>query len=295
MAERTYGEHEIKALLERAAQLQAMVGGDPTSDTGLTLAELEDIAAEAGIDPAFLRAAAREAETGPAPRTVAGQTKTHVFVERTVPGSLSDTEWEAAVLRLRQQFSSDLVTAFGGGPQYGPGIAEALGTTREWRHTTSLGVATTVTIRSVEGMQHLRIQRRVGLGSPRVEGISYGALLALLFSGIGIAVLSAPVLFVPLMIALFLLTFPLIELLDRRWRKQKLAEIQEVADDIAGIIRNAEPEEEETRAITEETRGVEAIAPATPSSHARLLDLDALPDVDEVELRRHKANRAKTP
>ena len=288
MNERTYTEREIEALLERAAHLQA--SADEDEGHGLTLAELEQIAAESGIDPKFLRVAAREAKTGLSPHGVSGQTSTHVFVERTVPGTLTDDEWETVVLRLRKQFSSDLSSSFGQGPIYGPGVTEVFGTMREWRHTTGLGVSTTVTIRSVEGVQHMRVQRRVGLGSPRAEGIGYGATLALLLTAILIpATPLAPVAFVPLLLLLFLVAFPAVEVLDRRWRQGKLEEVEEVVDAIAAIIRDDETVPDAT---TEQASEGEQDGARAPSALGEVFD--SLPDVDDVELRRHKAPRTRS-
>lgn len=266
MTERTYGEREIKDLLERAAHLQA-ASADDGAGPGLTLAELEQIAAESGIDPQFLRLAAHEAEAGITPRDTSGQTDTHIFVERTVPGTLTEAQWESVVLRLRERFGSDLALSFGLGPQYGHGVTETLGTAREWRHTTSAGVSTTVTIRSVEGVQHLRLQRRVGLASPRLEGLMYGFFAALLAGLVGAAVTEAVWgLFLTLAAALALAA-PAIEFLDRRWRGGKLDELNEVADDIANIIHDPAAQSEAPR------------SDAVAEIEAPAFDLDVLPDL----------------
>ena len=59
---RTYSEREVADIIERAAERQATA--DRTDDRpGLTLDEIERIGAEAGLDPAALRAAANEADT----------------------------------------------------------------------------------------------------------------------------------------------------------------------------------------------------------------------------------------
>ena len=65
---RVYGEKEVGRLLERATELQHVSA--PSGTSGLTLAELEQIAAEAGIDPMYLRRAAQELEAGPEGSTV---------------------------------------------------------------------------------------------------------------------------------------------------------------------------------------------------------------------------------
>jgi hypothetical protein len=58
-ATRRYSENEVGLILRRATEMQR---AEPTAadPAGLTLAELEDIATEAGIDPALLRRAASE-------------------------------------------------------------------------------------------------------------------------------------------------------------------------------------------------------------------------------------------
>ena len=60
---RVYGEKEIGQILKRATDLQHEEPSAPSA-AGVTLAELEDIAAEAGIDPVYLRRAAMEVDSG---------------------------------------------------------------------------------------------------------------------------------------------------------------------------------------------------------------------------------------
>jgi hypothetical protein len=53
--ERRFDDAEVARVLERAAKLEATRGGSQ----GMTLAEIEDIAAKAGLDPALVRQAAQ--------------------------------------------------------------------------------------------------------------------------------------------------------------------------------------------------------------------------------------------
>ena len=60
---RIYTDKEISAVLKRATELQGAQG--PAGGTsGLSLDELEQIAAEVGIDPNYVKAAALELEEG---------------------------------------------------------------------------------------------------------------------------------------------------------------------------------------------------------------------------------------
>lgn len=62
---RRYGDDDIARILRRAAEFQRATPSRP-DPSGLTLAELEEIALEAGIDPENLRRAAAEVGRGPA-------------------------------------------------------------------------------------------------------------------------------------------------------------------------------------------------------------------------------------
>ncbi|MBO6575042.1 MAG: hypothetical protein JJ896_06495 [Rhodothermales bacterium] len=235
MPNRTFSEEEIQALLKRATQLHLMDEGDKP---GLTLKDLEHIAADAGIPPQYLRAALHEADNQVSSRDTSGHTKTHVFIERVVEGELDDDEWEQVVYRMRKEYSNDMNEAWGAPALYGRGVTETLGKTREWRHTSSLGVVTTLTIRSAEGKQFINFQRRVGLGSPRAEGWGYGAILALLAGAIAGGVLGSVLALFMVFFAVLFIAAPGIEYLDRRWRDKVLREMGGVADDICRVMHD---------------------------------------------------------
>lgn len=64
MAEHKYGKDEIQEILKKAAEKQQKSQSTNAIDVGLSLDEIERIAAEAGIDPRFVRAAALETSPG---------------------------------------------------------------------------------------------------------------------------------------------------------------------------------------------------------------------------------------
>jgi len=91
-AARRYDEKEVARLLKRASELQraAPTVRDPT---GLTLQELEEIAAEAGLDASMLRQAAAELDAGIGASGAGLGTRfmgapLRVVLERPVPGEL---------------------------------------------------------------------------------------------------------------------------------------------------------------------------------------------------------------
>lgn len=240
MAERTFSEEQVQSLLKRATELHLMEDGD---QPGLTLKDIEHIATDAGIPPKYLRAALHEADHQVSTRNNSGHTRTHVFVERTVPGELTDQEWESVVFKLRKEYGNDLAGVYGLGAQYGLGLTESLGNAREWRHSTTSGVVSTFTIRSAEGNQHISFQRRVGMSSPRVEGLAYGLIAALVAATVGGLITQSVLWVVLIFMAALAMAAPTIERLDRKWRNGKLANMEKVTDEIAQLIVNRDEDE----------------------------------------------------
>lgn len=123
MDERQYDEQEVREIFDRASR---PVGGEPSravgSAGGFTLAELQEIGAEAGIDPARVAEAARALDrprSAPPPtRRLAGLP---IGVSRTVrlPAGFDDAAWHRLVVDLRETFEAR-------------GRVEVHGAFREW-------------------------------------------------------------------------------------------------------------------------------------------------------------------
>src|SRR5437764_11565147 len=62
-----FTEKQVSAILKRAAELQTARGDAADPAAGFSLAQLQQAAAELGIDPGFLEAAAAEMEKGRRP------------------------------------------------------------------------------------------------------------------------------------------------------------------------------------------------------------------------------------
>ena len=280
---RTYSEREIASIIERAAERQAEADRSEGAP-GLTLDEIERLGAEAGIDPAHLRAAAQE--VGARGRTVsgdAGMTRTHVHVERWVDGPLTDEAWEDTVAELRQRFGAEMMAMFG---MPSPASVQQVGQSHEWSHTSGLGIQTRVTVSPRGDRTRLRITQLVGLSSTRVEGIGYGLLLAFFLGGPaggGLAAwLGAPgsVALVSALLGVLLVAavaIPLVTKLDRDWRQKKLRNLGTLADDLAPIL--AAPREASLEGAAVPVGG--------------RLDLDALGDAPDADARRPTQGRVR--
>ncbi len=119
--ERRYSEDELRAIFARAARRQDEADRAEAASTGqLTLAELQEIGAASGIDPAHVAAAAGELAAGP-PEAVPTFLGAPTEVERTrlLPGPVSDEAWARMVAEVRRTFGAD-------------GSAGQIGPIREW-------------------------------------------------------------------------------------------------------------------------------------------------------------------
>lgn len=101
---RVYGDKEIGRILQRATDLQHQ---EPTAPAaGVTLDELEEIAAEAGIDPRYLRRAALEVDSivhGSSIWTRVAGDDLILIREIELPGELQESGFERIVAVIQTQ------------------------------------------------------------------------------------------------------------------------------------------------------------------------------------------------
>ena len=107
MTERRFNEAEVAAILERAAEAQHTGSRQLPSGEGMTLAEVQAIGSEVGIDPRLVAQAATTLDK-------VGRSTSRRFlglpigVGRTIDlgRKLSDDEWERLVVDLRETFDA---------------------------------------------------------------------------------------------------------------------------------------------------------------------------------------------
>lgn len=168
---KAYGEREIGAILRRAAELQATHdGAAAAARTGATLVDLEQAAADVGIEARFVRAAAVEHE-GRTPDSVPASL---VELRREIQGEVTDETWDEIVAELRRTFGD-------------PGTISRSGCSYEWHWSGDLCIAH-VTVRPRNGHSEIEILspvRNVVAMSWIMTGI--GGLFALLVSLVPLA------------------------------------------------------------------------------------------------------------
>lgn len=166
-AARRYSDEEVSLILRRAAELQA---DQPGAAGGTSLAELEDVAREAGLDPALVRRAAADlavASPAAAPSRFLGAA-TRLYVERVVDGELAMDDVEALVAEVRRSFGeAGLVSTLGHTVTWSPSPAGAYGP----RNQSARQLTVTVTTRG--GQTTLRAEENLG---PLAGGL-FGGLM----------------------------------------------------------------------------------------------------------------------
>lgn len=168
---RRYTEKEVARLLRRATELQRSEPSVPNPG-GFTLAELEEVALEAGIDPRYLRRAAAELQAGGEAdvwEKLVGAPIGFVL-ERTVPGELPESRFE------------ELVPLLSAGTM-GQGNASAVGKTLTWSSRSDSNTSSQqVMVQAREGETLIRVEERLG----GFAGGLFGGLLGGVGGGVGI-------------------------------------------------------------------------------------------------------------
>ena len=154
-ARRSYNEKEIGALIQRATELHEEAVG--ASERGLSLEEIEHIAAELGLPSEYMRTAALELENRPNPDSafslLGGPFVIHQA--RVVNETMTAEQWEQVVMELR---------SFTGKK----GQTDTVGRAREWAHYTGDGPngvnfqKTQVTIQPADDQTSIQVRKHYG-------------------------------------------------------------------------------------------------------------------------------------
>lgn len=146
---RRYSEEEAQRIFARVAEREREAAS--SSASGLSLAELEEAARAAGLDPALVASAAAELDAAPHKERTAAGAPVEVVRHRLVPGALGDDGWAQMVGTVRREFGE-------------PGTAGQIGRLREW---TSIGgrsnneVVTRLTAEPTAGGTRVTLSRSV--------------------------------------------------------------------------------------------------------------------------------------
>jgi hypothetical protein len=109
MTDRRYSDDDVRRILASAAEVESAAAGTPGESDGMTLAEIQRIAAEAGLDPTSVTAAAAALDRAPRSTEAPRLFGLPVGVRESVPLArpLDDGEWRRLVTLLRDTFEAE--------------------------------------------------------------------------------------------------------------------------------------------------------------------------------------------
>ncbi len=249
-----YDEEAITEIFRQAAEAQTEAQNKAGSAGGLTLEELQEIGAEAGLSPEFVARAAtnmaREIQEPPLP-TFMGL---DIGVRRSValPGPMSDEEWALLVADLRQTFGAR-------------GKIQQAGELREWyngnlfAHVQPDGDGYRLNMGSTKGMA-----RELMMSGMTMVAMSLVTMLLLVtFKGESWAS-ALPILTIALA-GLGVGGFGYLQLPN--WRSTRESQME-------AIGRRAVERSDETRQRVQAEAAVAEVAPAAPASDLDLADAE---------------------
>lgn len=262
---RTYSEAEAQKVFARVAERQRTAG---PAAAGLSLADLEEAARAAGLDPTLVAAAAAEIDT-PAPNRGLFGAPVETVRHRVVRGRVSDDAWEAIVGAARAEFGRT-------------GTAGQVGRTREWTVATGTGNAQAVTRVALEPLGAdtrivvTRSSRDVALGFTIAGSIT--AAMSVLFATL-FAFGVDPEMWVPAVILAALSTVFLggTQVGLRAWHRRQNVRVDALLDRLELVVRDA------VQVAPAALPGSPASAPDVPAPSGRI-DAALLGDVAPGDL-----------
>jgi hypothetical protein len=222
MTERRYKDDEVRRIFELAAKQKGTGFASPAAVEGLTLAEMQSVALEVGIEP---NAVARAANTldAPATRPLRKSMGIPIEVRQTVPlpRPMTDHEWELIVTELRSTFQAK-------------GTLTAHGSLREWAN----GNLSAVVEPSESGY---RVTLRTLKGS--AAGVNFIGAGAAAAGGVGIAFALVAATVTPILTPILLgavagATYGINALSVGRWRRERVQQMNYIAGRIKAIMES---------------------------------------------------------
>lgn len=232
MPEPVFSADDVAAVLERAAELQRQ-GKKQSSEPGLTLTELEEIAKESGIDPSHVREAAFEIAKPQIPTVQKSPGYQQIIVERTVKAPFNSEFVEDVVAELRNRYDSAHSSYSYGGTSYGGSRVEHIGRSVEWIHTDMGGYERRVRLQPRGDQLRIRMSAPGGWSTPPIESGTYAFLLSVLsgfFVGMGT---SSWMWAFTVALPVFVVFFPLFNVLINKTRQNRHFRSRETVDWIA--------------------------------------------------------------
>ena len=217
-----FNEREISVILKRAAEIQGADG--PARAFGLSLAELQQLAAEAGIDPHSVAVAAAEMGQHHADehRNLWGGPLT-LTLDRVVEGEVDEAAWEEMVAAIRRTFNNT-------------GTVQSWGKALEWTHGT--GPASTqahVTVTPRDGRTRIQVfwnDQLLAAPFYVITGVLSLIMIPIVFGALMMVSLAGAMLYLGLVASLFMLARWLLSRVagkEKRQIRSLMARLEQIA------------------------------------------------------------------
>ena len=200
MSDKIYSEREVASLIRRAVELESKRGRSGQSGTreGLTIYDLEKIAADAGIDPELMRQAADELRYDTRPKDIDIEDTTtvndkEIVAEHWVKGELTPQILDNLIIELNQRFGTSQEEIYWWNTLFndysGKALVNKTATSADWKYTDDFRMYTTRALIQQRGDKlRIRVSKRQAWNlSWKMNGLNIGLtyLCAVLFITVG--------------------------------------------------------------------------------------------------------------
>jgi len=301
MSNRVYSEEEVARLIRRAVELESSRSGSARSgdQKGLTMQDLEKIAAESGIDPELMHRAADELErkdTLDDLKDAIRVTRQEIVAEHWIKGELNQQVMDDLVIELNHRFGTSeedinwwdrLWNDYSGKPQI-----TRTNSSVDWRYKDEIELYTTRALIQQRGDKlRIRVSKRQGWNlswNSSETYLSLGFMSLVLFTVIG-SVLGFALLDNPLMgilggASLAALLVPVTIAFSKRRLKRHIDEVSEIAEE---LVIQAKQLSKETKSYSKSNTKAGKTSARDSSIRAIEIDSDEENIIRESGLKNH--------
>lgn len=249
MSDRVYTEEEVAALIRRAVQMEAErdIKGNKEDQHGLSIHDLEKIAADAGIDPELMREAAVELEKDTIPGDIDEAriiNNREIVAEHWIKGKANSHILNNLIIELNQHFgtSQDEISWWNNlfNDYSGKAIVNKTATSADWKYKTEAELYTTRALIQQRGNKlRIRVSKRQFWNLPwyskglNIFAGSVTAILLIIFGAVlGFSLLESPLIGIIGGIALTAILIPLTSKFINSWLKKHVNEVTQVAENL---------------------------------------------------------------
>lgn len=283
MSDKVYSEQEVAGLIRRAVELESERGrsGQSGPREGLTIHDLEKIAADAGIDPELMRRAAAELHqnsTSPILDETTVVKDTDILAEHWIKAKINTRVLDDLILELNHQFgtSQEEITWWNKlfDDYSGKAIVNRTATSAEWKYTDEMSLYTTRVLIQQRGEKlRIRVSKRQTMNlswDSTTTNIIILFLTAIILiplgAAAGFAATDNPWFGIMAGVTLTALLFPLIAWTQKRRVEKHVRKITEIAENLVLQARQLTSESSTKKSNT----GL----PGSTETQAIELDLD---------------------